>query len=419
MQRNYFVVGLILLTFFVISFLTNVLGPLIPEIIEDFGLSLAMVALLPFAFFVAYGVMSIPAGILVERYGARRVMIAAFGAAFVGALTFAVLPAYPVAIASLFVIGSGMAMLEVSVQPLLRVCGGEEHYAFNSVLGQLFFGSASFLSPLVYTYLVLNLSDPESGNPLVTALAAVVPPDMPWVGLYWICAAVTLIMMLVLAFSRMPNVASPEAGGITRLDLLKKPLVLAYFLGIFCYVGTEQGVATWISEFLSSYHGYDPQTTGARSVSLFWGMMTIGTLFGLAAFKLFDTRHVLIGFGVSGMAALTLALLGPGPTALYAMPAVGFFISVLWSSIMSLALNSVATHHGSVAGILVTGVVGGAFVPFVIGSIGDLLGLRTGLFFLYLTLGYVTGIGFWASPIISNKTIRKGAGVSRSDLRSG
>ncbi len=408
MKRNTFVVGLILLTYFVISFLTNIVGPLVPEIIEDFGLSLAMVAVLPFAFFAAYGVMSIPSGILVERYTAKRVMVSAFGIAFLGSALFALVPAYPVAIASLFLIGVGMCMLEVAIQPLLRVCGGEEHYAFNSALGQLFFGSASFLSPFVYSYLVLNLADPASDNLLVAWLSAIVPPDLPWISMYWICAAVALIMMAVVSLSRIPTVAaSIDSAGVARdsLALLREPVVIAYFFGIFCYVGTEQGVATWTSEFLSTYHGYDPQTTGARSVSFFWGSMTIGTLFGLLAFKLFDTRRVLVGFGTAGLICLTIALAGSGPVAVYALPAVGFFISVLWSSIMSLALNSVTEHHGSVAGILVTGVIGGAVVPLVIGSIGDALGLRTGLLFLYLTMGYMVSIGIWARPLVTNRTV--------------
>src|SRR5688500_2171975 len=71
MKKNYYLVFLVLLTFFVISFLSNIIGPLVPEIIEDFRLSLTTVALLPFAFFIAYGVMSVPSGILVERYGGK------------------------------------------------------------------------------------------------------------------------------------------------------------------------------------------------------------------------------------------------------------------------------------------------------------------------------------------------------------
>ena len=157
MKRNYFIVGLILLTFFVISFLTNIIGPLVPDIIESFDLSLTMVAFLPFAFFIAYGVMSIPSGIWVEKYGEKKVMVVAFLISFFGAGLFAFAPSFSMYIVSLFLIGTGMAMLQVAINPLLRVAGGEEHFAFNSVIGQLFFGLASFLSPLVYSYLVLNL----------------------------------------------------------------------------------------------------------------------------------------------------------------------------------------------------------------------------------------------------------------------
>nr|HPI73579.1 MFS transporter [bacterium] len=147
MKRNYFIVGLIFLVFFVISFLTNILGPLIPDIISSYRLSFTMVALLPFAFFIAYGIMSIPSGMLLEKFREKPVMTAAFLAAFAGALMFALKPVYSVAVISLFMLGAGMATLQVAINPLLRAAGGEEHFAFNSVMAQLVFGLASFLSP--------------------------------------------------------------------------------------------------------------------------------------------------------------------------------------------------------------------------------------------------------------------------------
>jgi fucose permease len=125
MQRSRAIVGLVFLIFFVISFLTNILGPLVPDIISAFSLSLTLAGFLPFSFFVAYGVMSIPAGTLVERRGERVVMAAAFAAACAGATLFALVPGYRIAIGSLFLIGLGMAALQVAINPLLRVAGGE------------------------------------------------------------------------------------------------------------------------------------------------------------------------------------------------------------------------------------------------------------------------------------------------------
>src|SRR6185369_8936027 len=145
---------------------------------------------------------------------------------------------------------------------------------------------------------------------------------------------------------------------------------------------------------------------GARAVSRFWGLMTIGCLGGMFLFKLVDSRKVLIAFSIGALGCLTAALFGSARVSLYAFPAVGFFASVMWPTVVSLALNSVEEYHGSFAGILCTGIMGGAVVPFVIGSLGDVFGLRTGMLILYLTFGCVLSVGFWAKPIISNKTLR-------------
>lgn len=410
MKRNLFMVSLILLTFFVISFLTNIIGPLVPDIIESFDLSLTMVAFLPFAFFIAYGVMSIPSGMLIEKYGEKAVMVSAFFMSFLGAFLFAFNPSYGMYTVSLFFIGTGMAMLQVAINPLLRVAGGEEHFAFNSVMGQLFFGLASFLSPLAYSYLVLNLAAGAGDrNFMVNLLSGVVPEELPWISLYWLFAAVSLLMVVIIGLVRFPKVELKEdekAGAVaTHLELLKKPVVWLYFLAIFAYVGTEQGVANWISEFLQTYHGYDPQTTGAKTVSWFWGLMTAGAVLGLIALKFMDSRKVLIGFTLAAMISLSVALFGPGSVALIAFPMVGFFASVMWSIIISLALNSMDKHHGSLSGILVTGIAGGAVVPLIVGSLGDLIGLRMGMLFLYITLAYILSIGFWSKPLITNQTI--------------
>ena len=216
-------------------------------------------------------------------------------------------------------------------------------------------------------------------------------------------------MVIVIGITRFPKVALTEDEQVgaweTHLNLLKKPMVLWYFLGIFAYVGTEQGVANWMSQFLQTYHDVDPQTTGAQTVSLFWGLMTAGTVLGLVLLKFMDSRKVLIGFSVGAMATLLLALVGSRQIALIAFPTVGFFISVMWSIIISLALNSVTEHHGSFSGILVTGIAGGAILPLIVGGLGDLFGLRPAMYFLFIGLAFIGSIGFWSSPLVNNQTI--------------
>jgi len=406
-KKNYFIVGLVLLTFFVISFLTNIIGPLIPEIINSFSLSLTLVSFLPFAFFVAYGFMSIPAGVMTEKYGGKFVMLFAFAIALIGALLFGLFPKYNMAIISLFLIGSGMAMLQVVINPLLRSAGGEAEFSFYSLMGQLFFGLASFLSPLVYTYLSQNMN--TSNNILFYLLKKVVPANLTWVSFYWVFAFISLIMLLVIAAFKFPKIELKEdekAGAFkVHVELLKNKTVLLYFLGIFCYVGSEQGVANWISQFLFTYHTYDPQTVGAQVVSWFWGMMTAGTFVGLILVKLFDTRNILILFTALAIFSLSIALFGGASITLYAFPAVGFFIAVMYPIIISLGLNSVPAHHGSFAGILMTGICGGAIIPLIVGVLGDHFTLKYGMLFLYITFGFILSIGIWAKPLINNSKI--------------
>jgi fucose permease len=407
MAANRFLVWLIFLVFFVISFLTNILGPLVPDIISGFHVSLALAAVLPFSFFIAYGVMSIPAGFLVERWGEKPLMVVSFLAGTAGAAAFAFHPTYQAAIFSLFVMGLGMAALQVAINPLLRVAGGEANFAFNSAFAQLVFGAASFVSPLVYAGLVARLGeDRSSAGGLLAPLARVTPPALPWISIYWIFALATLAMALFIALLRLPRVDRKEdesAGTLSMYSsLLRSPTTWLYFLSIVAYVGCEQGTADWMSQFLLRYHGFDPHTKGASAVSYFWGLLTAGCLVGMLLLKLYDSRRVLVGFSVGALAMLTVALFGPAPASLIAFPCIGLFASIMWPTLVSLALNSVPSHHGPLAGILCTGIMGGAVIPLLIGQLGDHYGLRTGLLVLYVTFGFVLSVGFWARPLINN-----------------
>jgi MFS transporter, FHS family, L-fucose permease len=220
--------------------------------------------------------MSVPSGMLVEKYKEKKIMVTGFIVAFFGALLLVLVPNYLTIVLSLFLIGCGMAMLQVVLFPLLRTSGGEEHYAFTAVLAQLIFGLASFISPRVYSYLVVNIKNAGGNKNFLSLLSGLVPDNLPWISLYWLFTVICLLMILIILFSKFPKVVlnkEEEVGPLqTHIILFKKPIVILFFIGIFCYVGTEQGMNNWISQFLLTYHGYDPQTTGAGAVANFWGL---------------------------------------------------------------------------------------------------------------------------------------------------
>ncbi len=409
MKKNYLIVVLILITFFVISFLTNILGALNPNVSGSYSLNETMAGFLPFAFFIAYGVMSVPSGFLLEKWGEKRMMILAFAFAFGGALGFALFPTFNIFLISLFTIGTGMAILQVVINPLLRVTGGEEHFAFNSVLAQLTFGLASFLSPQMYSYFVTNIDKGNTGKPLIGMMTNLVENSFSWVSVYWVFAFLSVLMILIILFVKFPEVELAEDEKVgskeSYIELFSNKYVILFFLGIFSYVGTEQGISYWMSKFLSNYHGFNPETVGANAVAYFWGLMTIGGVLGLILLKLFDSKIVLRWFTILAIVSVAAGLFGSAGIALWAFPVSGFFLAVMFPIIMSLGLNSVKKHHGSFAGILMTGIAGGAVVQVLIGGLSDLTSLKTGMMFIFVTLGYILSISFWAKPLVQNKTI--------------
>jgi fucose permease len=411
MKRNYYLVFLVFLTFASISIITNILGAINPPVAESYRLSDFMRGFLPMAFFLAYGVMSVPGGMLVESLRDKKTMIGAFLLVLTGVILFLILPRFNVFLCTLFIIGAGFAVLQVVINPLLRVSGGEENFAFFSAMAQLVFGGASYIGPQIYKYFTLNLKDVTASSGLVIkSLSRIIPSGMSWTSMYWFFTLVILLMIILVSASKFPKVerTSEEKMGAWSviLGLFRKRVVIVYFIGMFCYVGTEQGVSYWISTFLERYHGLDPDTAGANAVAWFWGLMMVGCGVGLVLLKLVDSRKILLGSVSLSVICLFIALFGPGYIARFAFPAIGFLISVLYPIIVSLALNSLDEHHGSFAGILCTGIVGGAIVPWIIGGLSQVTGLRIAMLFLLITFGYMFSIGIWAKPIVLNKTIR-------------
>ena len=224
-----------------------------------------------------------------------------------------------------------MAALQVAINPLLRVAGGEEHFAFNAAFAQLVFGAASFVSPQVYSYVVLHLGTrSDQDNVLLLVLRRLVPAGLPWVSMYWIFSGVIILMLGMLAASGFPQVKRTEeeqAGALHMYRyLLRKPVVLLFFASGVMYVGSEQGTADWISQFLEQYHHLDPHTAGAMAVAWFWGLLTLGCAVGMLLLKLFDSRRVLLGFSLGALASLTVAVVGPAPASMKLMELLGLKI---------------------------------------------------------------------------------------------
>jgi fucose permease len=271
----------------------------------------------------------------------------------------------------------------------------------------------------MYSYFVTNIDQGNVEKPLIGTLTNLVPESMSWVSVYWAFGVLAIIMIAIIMFVKFPKVELKDDEKVgskdSYLELLKNKYVILYFIGLFAYVGSEQGISYWMSKFLSNYHGINPEVAGADAVSYFWGLMTIGGVLGLVLLKLLDSKLVLRWFTILSMICVAIGLWGNAEIALWAFPISGFFLSVMYPVIVSLALNSVSKHHGSFAGILMTGIAGGAVVQLLIGGISDLISLKVGMMFLFVSLGYILSISFWAKPIVSNATVKSIKDIFKSE----
>ena len=395
---NIYLVVFVMVVFFVISFITNIIGPLIPQFIKTYDLSLVLASFLPLSFFLSYGIFSIPAGIYLERYGGKIVMFSAFIISSVGAGLIIILPGYLSFIISFFLIGTGMAILQVAINPLLRHAVSGENFAFFSIIGQLAFGSASFLSPIFYKFLL------EEKNPFGIFLFS----DESWLWIYVLFIVAVLALIIFLFFLHIPDNKSNSDRFDIRVffNFLKSRTSYFYFFGLFSYVGIEQGINNWSSEFLYQYHSLKPEVVGVEVISAFWGNLTIGTIISLFLVKLIEEKKLLNIYALSSSIIVLLAIHGDSEISVLSFKLLGFSISGVWSVMISLGLNSVPRNHSVFTGILLTGIVGGAIFPFLIAGVGQLFNLKVGMHIILIGLVYLSYVGFTAKPLVSNKIIK-------------
>lgn len=403
-NKNYFLVFLVIFIFSVISFTTNIMGPILTDIKTDLRLSATVESLLSAFFFIAY-LFSVPVAMLAEKMGQKKIILLSFSFAAVGCLLTGTYASKEIIMVSFFAIGLGMATLQVVINPLLRAAGGEENFAFFSIVAQIAFGIAAYGAPPVQRWIGNNLDSLQS-----SILKPIIHDEYKWAASYTVIFLIIIAIISLISFLKLPDVELAEdektASKNTYLELLNNNKVWVYFFAIFAYVGTEQGVTLKLKEFLISNHSYST-IEAENCISNFWALLSVGCLLGLALVKLFPGKILLRVSTVLAIVSLTTGLFGNSTLSFYGFMSVGLFLSVMWSINISLGLNSMKAHQGALAGILCTGIIGGSICPLIIGGIIDATGsIQIGMFFNYITLGYILFISFYAQPIVENKVVK-------------
>jgi len=389
-ERPSSLLWVIFLAYFTFGMITNVLGVIIPEVIKQYQLSLFVAGFLAFSFFLAYGLCSIPTGLLMDRFGAKPLVLLGVTLMGLGCLVVAWAQSYPLILAMIFAVGVGVTALQTAGNPLIQHLDRPENYHRNLTLTIGFCGIGAFLGPFV--------------------LALLRGTGRSWQSLYIFFAVLSLVLLAPLALSRFPSVATQTSDRM-RVDqlgkLLKKPLVLTYALGVFFYVGAEVGTASWIVKFFERVHGLSAEvanleatslfrkvlpTLPALIVALFWGLQGTGRLVSGAVLNRFGSRRILRLYSFLALACLLVANFGSKNVTAVGFAACGFFTSVLITLIISGTINSFTENHGTISGVLCTAILGGALVPPLVGWVGDSFGMHAAMMVPALCFVYVFGL---------------------------
>ena len=392
-KRQTVLLGITALIYVVFGLLTSVIGVAIDRFQAQYGVSLGVAALLPLAFFLAYGLTSIPFGLLTDRFGAKSVLL--LGTALMGtgsALCYLSAAAWAV-IVSVFLIGTGVTAVQIAGNPFVRELDQPSRYTSNLTL-IIGIGALGYaLSPLIVPVLQAN--------------------NLSWTTIYLLLAVVNAVIFVVVAFAHFPKTTTNaderlNLGGF--FHLCRNPLVLVYALGIFLYVGGEVGVSSYIITFMNNVHhlsndqSFWPKPTfmhqlfpskTALIVALFWLLQAVGRLVASALMRRVSERAVFIVHSALTVVALVVAMMGSEGVALVSFALVGYFTCVSFTALFSAVINSFNHDHGMLSGILGTAIVGGAFIGWLVGAVGNAHGMVWGMAVNVVAFAYVMAVAVW------------------------
>jgi FHS family L-fucose permease-like MFS transporter len=397
-QPNY-TPALVVLTslFFMWGLITSLNDILIPHLKALFSLSYVQAMLVQFCFFGAYFVMSIPSGYLVEKAGYRRGIIIGLATAGVGCLGFypaASSQSYPLFLASLFVLASGITLLQVAANPFVAILGRPETSASRLNLTQAFNSLGTTIGPFVGSTLILSAVAMTTGP--IDVATEIKTVQGPYIGL----AVVLFLIAIVFAQFKLPAVTGESAssadsvGNNERSVWTHRHLVLGA-IAIFVYVGGEVSIGSFMVNFLSQpdIGGMTERHAGQYFVPLYWGGAMIGRFIGAYVLRKAPPQRVLAFNAVVAIVLLLVAMASAGKVAMYAVLAIGLFNSIMFPTIFTLAIARLGKHTGEGSGVLVMAIVGGAIVPVLMGYFADHIGVLKAFFVPALCYCYIVFYG--------------------------
>ena len=387
------------------GFITCLNDILIPVLKGAFALNYIETMLVQFCFFASYLVMSIPSGKIVQAFGYKRGMIFGFIGAGIGCLLFypaAVHKIYPLFLGALFILASGITLLQVAANPYVSILGKPETASSRLTLTQAFNSVGTTIAPQFGAFFILNSIIKASAGTSLTPEQVV--ENLNKIQLPYIGIAITLFVIAVLVgLLKLPTI---QAEDLITNDITSQAQESAWdfshlrfgVVGIFAYVGAEVAIGSFLILFMEKYAGLS-EDLASQHLSYYWGGAMLGRFIGSAILQRVKAEYVLASAASIAFLLVLLAMFSNGAFAMWALLSVGLCNSVMFPTIFTLAVKGIGKHTNQGAGYLSTAIFGGAVIPVLQGLLADNFSMQYSFILPVICYIYIAWYGWKGSKV--------------------
>ena len=421
MTKNKYLFPFIALTslFFLWGFLTVLVDFLIPRLKEIFTLTYFQAGLVQFAFFMAYFLLSIPAGFILSRIGYKKGIILGLLTMALGCFLF-----YPAAefrifnifLIAYFILAGGMTILQVAANPFVAVLGDKKGASSRLNLAQAFnslgtaiapaIGAAFLLSDTIKTTAEIDiLNEVEKSAYYIAESVAVQTP-------FVLLSACIIALAVIFAFVKLPSIIKTVSNSGYREVLKNKVLMMGAF-AILVYVGAEVAIGSYLVNYFiemdihliiqstpwmnniaitilnTDLASLDKRAIVGAFVTFYWSGAMIGRFIGAYLTNKNNPSKVLGVFAIGALLLIVISMNTIGLISMWSILAVGLFNSIMFPTIFTLSIQDIEELKPQASGILCTMIVGGAIIPPLYGFLTDLSGFKTAMILLLACYGYI------------------------------
>ena len=360
----------VLFGFFIVGF-ADLVGIATNYVKQDFKLSDTLANMLPMTLFLWFGILSVPTGIMMNRVGRKNTVLLSMGITLMAMVLPLLSYNFPMILVAFGLLGIGNTVIQVSLNPLLTNVVRGDRLTSSLTLGQFIKAISAFLGPIIAGYAANGFGD--------------------WKYIFMVFALITVLSGVWLFFTQIQEQPAGQntSSFADSFGLLKDKTILFLFLGIVFVVGIDVGLNTTIPKFLMERCSIPLERAGLGT-SLYFAARTIGTFAGAILLIQFSSKKFFIWSIMAAISAFIIMLFMNNIWGILNMFfLIGLAIANVFSIIFSAALKQKPERANEISGLIIMGIAGGAFVPFIMGITSDLIGQTGGMAILLVALVYL------------------------------